>query len=137
MLASRTTSTRCWPTALALGSNAPGLRSVWQLQLDSCGASTFAFFFFGDTMVGPGVDLTSVGARGCSADTTASLGAFPNLFAVETSQTNLLPPSTPSLIGSGISAQGTAAMAATALTIATPKGLSGVVRFEGGWGLRP
>jgi hypothetical protein len=73
-------------------------------------------------VVDPGVDLTSVGTPGCSADTNASLGAFPNLFAVGTAQLNLLLHSAPSLISSGISVQGTTDSAATALTFATPNG---------------
>ena len=112
-----------------LDSNTPRLGSVWQLQLDNCGASPLAFFFFGDTVVDPGVDLTSVGAPGCSAYTNANLGAFANLVAVGSSQFNLLLPSTPSLVGSAISVQGTAATAANALTVATSNGLSGVVGF--------
>ena len=114
-------------SALSLDSNLPALGSVWQLQLDNCGASPLAFFFFGDTVIDPGLDLASVGAPGCSAYTNANLGAFTSLVAGDSSQFNLLLPSSPTLIGAAISVQGSAATAANALTVATSNGLSGVV----------
>ena len=53
--------------------------------------------------------------------------AFTSLVAGESSQFNLLLPSSPTLSGAAISVQGSAATAANALTIATSNGLSGVV----------
>ena len=61
-------------TPLTLTSTAPVIGTTWSLTETNIPAGAFGMFFFGDTVIDPGIDLTSIGGTGCFIYTNANIG---------------------------------------------------------------
>jgi hypothetical protein len=113
---------------LALNSNLPLLGTTWQLTASSVDpASPLCLFWFGETAVNPGVDLSFIGAVGCFAYTNANLGAF---FAPVTSGVSTFAvsvPNDPVLLAYALTVQASASSNSTAVGLVTSNGLTGVI----------
>lgn len=84
----------------------------------------FAFVFYGDLPVDPGVSLGFAGLTGCSAYTNANLGSATVLVSAGTGVAAIPIPNSPGLLGAAASAQ------AVALSPVTPAGL---ITSNGSW----
>jgi hypothetical protein len=113
---------------LALNSNLPMLGAAWQLTASSVDpASPFCWFWFGETVVSPGVDLTFIGAAGCFAYTNANLGAFLAPVASGSSTYTVSVPISPALLAYALAVQASAGSSSTAVGLVTSNGLTGVI----------
>ena len=109
---------------LTLSSNTPQLGGIWTLQADNVVGAT-AIFYFGDTTYEPGIDLSPLGAPGCSVYTNTVYGCYPQAAAGGASSMSWSVPNDPNLVGFEILAQSACAAAAPAntLTFSTSNGL--------------
>jgi hypothetical protein len=113
---------------LALSSNAPVLGGNWTLQTDHIQTGPFSVFFFGDTLLDPAVDLTSIGADGCFAHTNANLtsllGSVP---AGGSSSLTIALPVDPAIAGAQFTIQSTAASNNLSSGFSTSNGITATI----------
>lgn len=111
-------------TPLTLASTAPVIGSTWTLTETNIPAGAFGMFFFGDTVINPGVDLTSVGGTGCFIYTNANIGFQTAVISGGTSSLGVAIPATSSLVGSSLVVQATGGSAVLPLLFGTSNALS-------------
>ncbi|MFK7741393.1 MAG: hypothetical protein AB8H80_13840 [Planctomycetota bacterium] len=110
-------------SGLSLDSNSPEIGVNWDLVADNAGASPIAVFFFGDMAIDPGIDLGAFGAPGCSAYTNANIDAFVAPVVSGMSTFTVVVPNDPTLLGTELTAQATAATALNMAGFGTSNGL--------------
>ena len=109
---------------LTLSSNPPEVGGGWVLTADQV-TSPVCLFWFGDVLINPGLDLTFLGAPGCSAYTSGNLGLGLQP-AVSSSSSYTLPlPNDPGLLGLSLAAQASAGSAAVPAGFVTSNGVLG------------
>ena len=111
-------------TPLTLSSNAPVIGTTWTLTEINIPAGAFGLFFFGDTVVNPGVDLTSIGGTGCFIYTNGNIGFQTAPISSQTSTLNVPIPATSSLVGSSLVVQATGGSSVLPLLFGTSNALS-------------
>ena len=111
-------------TPLTLASTAPVIGTTWSLTETNIPAGAFGMFFFGDTVIDPGIDLTSVGGTGCFIYTNANIGFQTAVLNAGTSTLDVPIPATASLVGSSIVVQATGGSSVLPLLFGTSNALS-------------
>ncbi len=113
---------------LKLDSNPPRLGQNWVLTTTNIEAiSTIGATFFGTQQVDPGLDLTFIGAPGCSAYTNADIGGLTFLVSNGMGQVIVEVPLNPVLVGQSFSAQSVSFTTHNTLTLNFSNGLLGTV----------
>ncbi len=107
---------------LTLRSNVPGLAGTWVLDLANV-QGPFTYYFFGDTGLYPGYDLTADGAPGCFVWTNANLGVWLLPSFGGASQMTIPIPNASALLGTEVTAQGAGLDSSNALGLNTSNGI--------------
>lgn len=111
---------------LTLTAGAPVVGGAWTLTTtEPAAASPACMFWFGDTLLAPGVDLTFLGATGCAAYTNGNLGVILQPMVAGSSSYSLPLPNTPGLLGFSLAAQASVGSGAVPAGFVTSNGLLG------------
>ena len=111
-------------TPLTLTSTAPVIGTTWTLTETNIPAGAFGMFFFGDTVIDPGIDLTSIGGTGCFIYTNANIGFQIATVTGGTSTLDVAIPATSSLVGSSLVVQATGGSSVLPLLFGTSNALN-------------
>lgn len=111
-------------TPLTLTSTAPVIGTTWALTETNIPAGAFGMFFFGDTVIDPGIDLTSIGGTGCFIYTNANIGFQIANLTGGTSTLDVAIPATSSLVGSSLVVQATGGSSVLPLLFGTSNALN-------------
>lgn len=111
-----------------LTSNLPQLGTSWTLTATAIEAvSPVCFFWFGDVLLTPGVDLGVAGAPGCFAYTNGNLGNYSAPVAAGSSTYTITVPNNPALLAFSLTGQVSAVSNTTPANFTTSNGVTGVI----------
>jgi hypothetical protein len=111
-------------TPLTLTSTAPVIGTTWSLTETNIPAGAFGMFFFGDTVIDPGIDLTSIGGTGCFIYTNANIGFQIASLSGSSSTLDVAIPASSSLVGSSLVVQATGGSSVLPLLFGTSNALN-------------
>ncbi len=111
-------------TPLTLTSTAPVIGTTWSLTETNIPAGAFGMFFFGDTVIDPGIDLTSIGGTGCFIYTNANIGFQIASLSGSSSTLGVAIPASSSLVGSSLVVQATGGSSVLPLLFGTSNALN-------------
>jgi len=111
-------------TPLTLTSTAPVIGTTWSLTETNIPAGAFGMFFFGDTVIDPGIDLTSIGGTGCFIYTNANIGFQIASLSGSSPTLDVAIPASSSLVGSSLVVQATGGSSVLPLLFGTSNALN-------------